>query len=336
MLEVLFLLLIIIAVIAACVYFYIDFTKHKESNVSDFEKVRTDVVSEQETRTSNIASIVQQVNDVNYMMDTENKEAIAKIDETVNDVVSKYTTFETGFGSIIKTTDAITGEQVPLREITSSTPVDVQFFKHVNMLGGMSINELSRNDNKRVRACGSGSDATRCIEFPNDIGDTYITSLTSGGKIIAGAPLKTQGIDVTGNIKIHDTNNLEFMSFFEVNDTSVISGANTIKLTAPNGVEVPRVITLSNGTSTDTATIHLDNQGLKIGLTNGASIQLSDETISINAKDGIMLNGSILNTTSVVTPLTTLSVGSGGSSGSGAPTSTNNNPSSTTPTSVTA
>lgn len=291
MLEIIFLVLIIIAIVAVSVYFFVDFSKHKDENITDFNKVRSDIVVEQETRASNLASIVQQVNDVNMRMDADHKASIKGVDDNVKDITDKYNSFETGFGYIIQTTDKTTGSAVPLTAAIESTPVDLQLMKHVSVVSGMTIKDL--DNDKRMKACGTGTNATRCIEFPNDTGDTYLTSLVEDGSIVAAAPLKTQGIDTTGSIKLHTANNMEYMTFSEESEVSQINATKKLKLTAPMGIEASNKITLKNDETGGSATLEID-------ATTGA-LNITAKTLNIRATEDLNIAANALNITTTQT-----------------------------------
>ena len=96
MIQLLLVLITLIGLVATGAYFYFDITKHKDENVKDFAKVDKDITVEKKDRLSNLKYIVDQINTTHTEMD---KDHLDKIDET-------YEKVETGFGSIIKTTDA--------------------------------------------------------------------------------------------------------------------------------------------------------------------------------------------------------------------------------------
>lgn len=275
MIDILFLLLIVIVIITLSGYFYTNFTKHEEDNKSEFNKVENEIIVEKETRASNLAYIVQQVNEKNLAMDTAHMSAIKNVDSNLEDITARYNSFEAGFGSIIQATAKETGEKVQLTN--NSVPVDIQLMKHVSVLGGITIKDLQ--DDKRLKACGIGADSARCIEFPNDDGDTYLTTLTDGRSIVAGAPMKTQKIDVKGGIKFHSEDDTKYMEISDNADGALINTTKKLHISAES-VELPPSITLKNTGTPSTIKLEADGS-LNIAST---TINLTGN-VKINGKD---------------------------------------------------
>ena len=175
MLEIILVILALIAIIGACIYFYTDMKDHKSTNNTDFEKVNKNIQEEETTRLGNIKYVVDQVNDTNKAMDTE---YTAKLD-----LLQKN---DTGFGKLIAAESA-SGVNIDMKDVTDTSKL--KLIKDVSVIGSMSIRDLQGT--KKFKACGIGSSAP-CIQFPNDNGDTYLTGLSDGKSVVSGSLFKAE------------------------------------------------------------------------------------------------------------------------------------------------
>lgn len=205
MLELLLVLFVILAVVGLSVYFLVDFNKHKNSNIKDFERVDTNLGDEKKTRLANLKYVVDQVNDTNKEMDTTYTTKFDTIEKDLKDNVDKYTKFESGFGTIIQARDS-KNVVIPVTQLSTLPATDLELMKHVSVVGGATIKDLEIADKKGLSICGKkeGTGDPRCIKFPNSEGDTYITNLVNNKGIILDGAVKSKGMmHLYGNMSMY-------------------------------------------------------------------------------------------------------------------------------------
>jgi len=299
MLELLLTILAILAIAGVSTYFYVDSKKHKDSNVIDFDQVNKNLGVEKEDRLANLKYIVDQVNKTNKDMDTSYQTKFGAINKTTTEIDEKYKLFESGFGSIIRTKDNA-GVEIAMNKLSTVPATDVELIKHISTLGGVTIKDLQNDATKplmRLKACGTGANANRCIEIPNDNGDTYLTSLTEGKSIVAGAPLKTQDMSITGKLDMYTATNTPYMSFMGENTAdgviSTIDGKATLKLVATKGVAAPSQLSLNKS----------DGKSAIIKINSGNELEITapdNSTIRLNGR--VLINNKLVTTEGNVIP----------------------------------
>jgi len=190
MIEIIVMIILVLGIIGFTIYFFVDYYKHKETNVKDFEKVDTSLKTEKEDRLGNLKYVVDQVNTTNQTMDTEYVKRFDTLEDGLEASVNKYNAFESGFGSIIRTRNSASNVNLEITKLSTLPATDIDLIKHVSMLGGVTIKDLNTTSpTMKMKICGAGSDG-RCIQFPNNEGDTYLTSLTPTKSIVFDAPIK--------------------------------------------------------------------------------------------------------------------------------------------------
>ena len=289
MLELLLTIVAILAIMGVSTYFYLDTKKHKDSNVVDFKQVNNNLGLEKEDRLANLKYIVEQVNKTNKDMDTSYQQKFTSLETSSKDMTDKYTQLETGFGSILRTKGP-DGVEIPLNKLSTMSAADMELIKHVSALGGVTIKDLQGDVNKpqmRVKACGTGANANRCIELPNDDGDTYITTFSEGKNIVAGAPLKTQDLSISGRTDMFTSTNAPFMSFSgettPIGVVSVLDGKTRLQLKATSGVAMPSQVSFNKDNTMATIRINSGNE-LEITAPNNGVLRLNGRVL-VNNKD---------------------------------------------------
>lgn len=223
MLEIILVVLALIAIAGACIYFYTDMKDHKSSNNTDFEKVNKNIEEEETTRLGNIKYVVDQVNTTNTAMDTEYNNRFKFLEDTT-----------TGFGKLILAENA-SGSNVAFKDDT--TVSKLKLMRDVSVIGSMSIKDLrGTSTGNKFKACGIDTSA-QCIQFPDDNGNTYLTGITgSNSSVVSGSTFKAEQ-----GLKTNTINNL-----LDTADLTINTNGNTIIV----GKAKADGITLTSGTST--------------------------------------------------------------------------------------
>lgn len=241
---------VLLAAIAVGVYFYVDYVKHKDENVSDIDVVKTDITKEKNDRLGNLAFVVEQVNNTNR-----------DITDAYNE---KYTKFETGFGSIIRANDAA-GANIPLQNLgnTPAPNVDnIKMMKKVSVVGGMTINDIRNTASagspstyvNTFKACSS----TKCNEFPNSNGDVFLTGFGDTNTIVLDSPaMLMKGTTVNGKIELKKTGALatDPTATLEVDATT---GDLVIKPPIDTSTTINGKVNIQNGMNVGTIEINRD------------------------------------------------------------------------------
>lgn len=254
MLEIILVVLALIAIVGASIYFYIEMKDHKATNNTDFEKVTKNIEEEEKTRLGNIKYVVDQVNDTNKAMDEEYMAEIAKLKE-----------FDTGFGKLIQASGSNITIGEPGGDISK-----IKLMKDVSVIGSMSIKDLeiaartTSSTTPSFKACGGA----KCIEFPNSTGDTYLVGITGdGSSVVSGSKFKAnEGAEIMRVLKTDTINNLTEAPLTISTGTT----GNTISIdnVTANG------ITLTSGVHS----IEIKNDSINIKKTDG------DPVIKFNNK----------------------------------------------------
>lgn len=250
MIQILLIIIILVGLIASGAYFYFDITKHKEDNVKDFEKVDNTINVEKHDRLSNLKYIVDQVNTAHTEMD---KDHLDKINES-------YEKVETGFGSIVKTTDA-ENKVVSLGELAHTPITNIELLNNVSTVGNLTVKE-----NIKVNGVGN------CIELGGDVeGKEPDTGKLCYSKLSDGS------IDIIGSGTERKVNVSDILSV-EKN----INVKNCIKI----GEEGNQgTLCFNNG--------NIEIKGMKDGfktIVNGLETDVLNATDSIKAKNNICID----------------------------------------------
>ena len=234
---------------------------------------------QQKNRLGNIKYVVDQVNTTNEEMDTAYTARFEDLEKTA-----------TGFGKLIKTTNGT-------KDVADvADPQSIDLMKRVSVVGGMTIKDLQSGT--KFSACGTGVNASACIEFPSQAGDTVLKGITgASSSVVSASPFKAEsGATVTGDLKVNNIKNIT------TNDDLIISSGtnNTITLNKDAGsiiiksgqnivgvgtssidiitVPVAAPTTLS-GVTTTTYPIKINNVSLKGVSFDSAAATITDEQI---------------------------------------------------------
>jgi predicted transport protein len=259
---------------------------HKESNNTDFEKVNKNIEEEEKTRLGNIKYVVDQVNTTNEAMDKEYMAEIKKLQDV-----------DTGFGKLIEV-ESSSGSNIPMNEVTDTSKI--KLMKDVSVIGSMSIKDLeiaayrSSNAKPSFKACGA--EGTKCIQFPDRNGDTYLTAFNTSNSVVSGSLFKAQaGAEITDILKTNTINNLTTSSNLTIStgtsNNTITVGSNTdAGITLQSGGNIIKIngtdINITTGTAADT-------ENTKLG-----KIKINGKSMDIVT---VASNGVLPSTTRVLT-----------------------------------
>jgi len=284
-----FLILLLVLVTAGFMaYMYVDYRAYKVSadkKLTDIDAKgatnATAIGKEGETRLANVKHVVTQINTVNTdiydKIDSKFDEVskdVKTLDGKTSNLTMADTKFMTGLDNFFKF-ERSGGSPTSIYEYTTATPSSpesLKLMRDVTLAGNLTANDLTNAaaGAKKIKLCGTGASAS-CIEMPNAEGDTYLTSLIPGRKIVMGAPVNFNGglsatsgnILINGNLGVYGETT---PSASQAQPTAVLEvfpkagkptfKAGTFTIDANNGV----VIGTSAGAATATLTINAANE----------------------------------------------------------------------------
>jgi|APGre2960657373_1045057.scaffolds.fasta_scaffold13513_2 hypothetical protein len=216
-LAIIVMLLALMGLIGVLVYVLRDYYVHKESNASDFSKATSDIASERTDRLGNLKYIVDQVNTVNDDIYATLAKSAADSSSNVTTLTGSQGRLVSGLDSFVRFTsnesvfvgaDGVTtlgGQQVPgafgagapspsfsIMNLPGTSGASPQLIQHTSFMSGMTARDLRAGSAATAKFCAPGPTGfgSRCIQFPNSDGDTYLTTLENGKSIVLDGPVK--------------------------------------------------------------------------------------------------------------------------------------------------
>jgi len=207
-------LLFTLALAGALTYLYMSFRDHKaamEKEIKDAQakadEARKAADDESVNRLGNIKYVVDQVNDVNeeiYSTSTSNESQLRQFTvSNVGVVSSSNNALIRGIDQFFRfsTNNIADGRVFDAGTLDPTAGPKLKLMKEVSIISGMTALDLrapatGAPGGVMAKFCGSGGANARCISFPNASGDTYLTALEAGKKIVMDAPVNLSNVTV--------------------------------------------------------------------------------------------------------------------------------------------
>jgi hypothetical protein len=177
------------------------------------------VEAEKSDRLSNIKYVVDEVNSVNKDIYTTLSTSNQTINTSLSSLSTQHNTLKsdlntykadfntykadlnTGFGKWINLSSNTA--TIKLTELPGAQPGGVDIKLLGNVIATMGMTAVNLTPAKPFKLCnGEGNTTGNCMKFPDADGNTYLTSLTNGGKIVLDAPTKVNNsLDVSGMVR---------------------------------------------------------------------------------------------------------------------------------------
>lgn len=279
---------IVLLVLAGVIIFLIqDYLKYKETTDESLVTNKKGIEDEKTTRLSNLKYVVDSVN-------TINNDIYRQFTTSSNEMQTKFAGLSnnqqrglSAFGSFMEFRSNINVDTPPnltLFDMPGATAPDVRLIKHVTMINGLNIKEIGSNqfiDN--VMFCNKG--ATRCIKFPDQDGNTVLTSMKLGSRIVLDSDSDIQG---TVNLKSSGPTSLSYGII-----DGVASGTGTnMRISASNNLLLNpygNVGITKSASFPLTAMLHIDaafptaGDGFRVSCPNNKSVWI-DNTGTLNVE----------------------------------------------------
>lgn len=201
------LLVLVLAVAGALVYFVLDYMNHQKD-------VKQKLELEQISRTATVQYVINNVNKANRSIDTDIQTAsnnIQTANNNQNKIVSAFGRLMT-ISSNLPAGSTGASEPISLLNMPGSGAVNINLLQRVNATMGLTARNLSPSN--AALFC-SVEQPNRCIRLPNADGNLYFTPMTSNvnSSIILDAPK----VESTGRL---NTSNLSVMNELQVGNSS--------------------------------------------------------------------------------------------------------------------
>ena len=200
---VLFILLVAIIIITAIIiYFVRDYIQYKTQINTQFSVTQSQVNAEKTDRLANLKYVVDQVNTVHDdIASTLNNESSTQT-RLAEQLDKSQANYLSGLNTAFGFTDS-TGKNVKLSNLSGTTNPNTQLLTNVIATMGLTAKDLQPNGNS-VQLC-SKTDPTKCIRFPDQNGNTYLTDMGNGSVVLDGQRGTTinNGINLTGGLNLN-------------------------------------------------------------------------------------------------------------------------------------
>lgn len=184
------------------VYFVKDYIEYKSQVNTQFSVTESKVNAEKKDRLANLKYIVDQVNTVNDdISSTLDQQSTSQVD-FAKKLDNSQANYLAGINSALGFTDK-TGNHISLTDLPGSVQPNMQLLKNVTATMGLTAIDL-QPDGNNVKFC-SKKDPNKCIRFPDQNGNVYLTDFNHGSVIIdseKGATINN-GINLTGGLNIN-------------------------------------------------------------------------------------------------------------------------------------
>lgn len=308
--AIIILTIILLLLAGVTIYFIVDYMKFKDTTDDSIDSAKKDIAEEGTRRISNLKYVVEQVNTVNDSIFNEVQNNSNFMLRSVNTLNSNQTKTLNGIDAFFKFTSNVgSPSNITLFDLPGFVAPDVKLMKHLTAVSGMTITDINSSNNFMI--CNRDSPA-KCIKFPDNNGDTYLTSFSNNSKIVldstggidlnGGAINLRKGgsnyayIDATGNDTLFSATSNMFIRVGQTGKVGIATDTTTpsamLHVTSKDATMPPfKASTLTN-------TVEIDGQGvLKVNKIQigGATIESSgaaNNTLKVTAAGGVSFDNT--------------------------------------------
>lgn len=244
-------LIAVLALVGVIIYFVYTYMKDKDIIDSRIVKTTNMVDAEKSDRLSNMKYVVDEVNKVNAdILKTITTSNIvfntslntnSKNIQTINDELS-------GFGKIVQFSSNST--VVKMSDLPGvSGGVNITLLGQVMSSMGLTGKDLV---NHPIILCGGTDTSKNCLKFPDENGNTYLTSLSDGKNITLASPTSVLGTFTASNVvKICNVTGEKCSTFDTSTPTPTITLNGTTNIPAGSKLTIDgKEVIMDNATRT--------------------------------------------------------------------------------------
>jgi len=275
-----FTIFLIIVSIAVIIYYVYDYLKYKKQLDVNISTTQAEINAEKKERVTNLKYVVEQVNNINKQISSTTQETVNNQQEIVTQVDTSQGNILAGLSSAFSFSDSH-GNNVPIANLPGSVTPNMELLKNVSATMGLTANDL--NVNGTMTMCSS-KDPSKCIKFPDNNGNLYLTDMGDGGIILdatKGAQINN-GLDLNGSINIYSKSGVQ--------GGTISAGKNQIIL----NTEMVGVGSFNQTFRKPQATLHVNSPNIidnLLELTNSEGNQVM--TISPDGAISLYINGAL-------------------------------------------
>jgi len=292
------LVIMVLSLLGGAGYFAYDYIQHKKdldvklkSTETKIESTAGKVTDEGNTRMSNLKYMVGEINKVHDEIYTTLETRVDEQKTSIAGVQADQGRLISGLGSLFKfeadpMVSSSSSNVMSIMDLPGNANVNVELLKHVTAIGGLTAKDLKTEDGvvTGVKLCGTG-DSPRCIQFPNENGDTYITNLANGRSVVMDSVTEfTNKIVLKGSGIIESPDApIQLVSEKGVTTSNITTSYLNIK-----GDGSKDLLKVSNASDA----LRIDATG-KLILPNNNTIQVESSKLIMNAPQGLEIRGRV-------------------------------------------
>jgi hypothetical protein len=192
----------IIAIAGVIIYFIRDYIQYKTQVNTQFSVTQSQVNAEKTDRVANLKYVVDQINNVNDDISTTVDTTTNTQIQLAQELDKSQANYLSGLGSAFGFTDN-SGAAVSIPNLPGSAQPNMQLLTNVTATMGLTAKDLQPGGNT-VKLC-SKTNPNKCIQFPDQSGNTYLTDMGNGAVILDGqkGTTITNGVNLTGGLNLN-------------------------------------------------------------------------------------------------------------------------------------
>ena len=192
----------LIVLASIIIYFIKDYVEYKSQINTQFSVTESKVNAEKLDRLANLRYVVDQVNTVNDDIASTLDKETTNQNTLAQELDNSQKNYLNGLNSAFKFKDN-SGNQISLTDLPGSVRPNTEVLTNIIATMGLTAKDLEPTGNK-VKLC-SKKDPSKCIQFPDNNGNTYLTDIDNGAVVIDGTngTVIKNGINLTGGLNIN-------------------------------------------------------------------------------------------------------------------------------------
>ena len=281
-----------------------DYLQYKSLVNTQLSVAQSAVNSEKADRVGNLKYIVDQQNNVNSQIYSTTQQNLANQATLSSQLDASQGNILAGLNSAMNFTDNH-GNNVPIINLPGAANPNMNLMNNVNATMGLTAKDF--NTNGQVKMCNASG--TKCIKFPDQNGDTYLTDIGTGGSIILNGTKGTQinnGVNLNGSLNINSSSGapsgtivpgsgsnqmlLQTNMVGVGNFSSSITPEATLHVNSPNGTDT--LLELSTDQGDQVITVTPDGQ-LSIYLNGALAGRIIPTSNGLTIAANVVIDGNL-------------------------------------------
>lgn len=243
---------VLMALTGVVIFLIKDYLSYKDKTKNDIQESKDKITQERTTRLGNLKYVVENVNDINNKIYKAYATSSNQMTSNINTLTTRQEQILNGIDTFAKFKS---GENnISLLNLPGAVAPDVRLIQHVTMMNGLNINQIGSNVNvDNVMFCNKNATTPRCIKFPDSNGDTVLTSLYEGKRVVLDSES-----DINGNLNFNQnvgTTPTKYADIKAVGTNLNISSVGNMYLNSVGGK-----VGIGTSSFTAAATLHVKSE----------------------------------------------------------------------------